>query len=162
MTLESQSSTAELPAPNSPNHQPLVKLRNRERQWRYQVLQMVKPVLSAQLEASLNKASQVADTSLDELADVDLNQVTAQELRPARIRVGLLCVGFSSIALLGLLLYLSSLHSELSVPERMVFYWYEYISIVCLGVAGLFMLGREAMRPQPRPVVLDRQPPDVS
>ena len=41
---------------------------------------------------------------------------------------------------------LYTLHPELSTVEQIGKYWYEYIWFVSLGVAGMFILGREAMR----------------
>ncbi|WP_219904706.1 hypothetical protein [Stenomitos frigidus] len=61
--------------------------------------------------------------------------------------MGLIFTGFGALAMVLLLLYLSALHPELSPVQQMSQYWYQYIWFVGLGVAGLFMLGREAMRP---------------
>jgi len=61
--------------------------------------------------------------------------------------MGLVFVGFGALALVFLLLYLYTLHPELSAVEQVQHYWYQYIWCVCLGSADMFMLGREAMRP---------------
>jgi hypothetical protein len=45
-----------------------------------------------------------------------------------------------------LLLYLDTVHPELSTVQQIGKYWYQYVWFVCLGVAGMFLLGREAMR----------------
>lgn len=55
-------------------------------------------------------------------------------------------MGFGALTLAILTLYLYSLHPELSTTEQVRNYWHQYICLVSLGVAGMFMLGREAMR----------------
>ena len=94
----------------------------------------------------LRAASSVADDSLKELAEVDLEKISDFELQPLRIRIGLSFVGFGALMIVVLLLYLKTLHPELSAVEQMGKFWYQYIWFVSLGVAGMFLLGREAMR----------------
>jgi hypothetical protein len=105
------------------------------------------PLLPSQLAKNLQQASTVAEDSFKELAAIDLEKISDWELRPARIRVGLSFVGFGALMIVVLLLYLYTLHPQLSTLEQIGKYWYQYIWFVCLGVAGMFVLGREAMRP---------------
>lgn len=130
-----------------PVRQPLVLLRDTERSLRYRALDAFTPILPEKLAESLGEASLIADDSLEQLAEIDLEQISDAELRPFRIRVGLVMVGFGALMMVFLLLYLNTLHPELSPTEQMQHYWYQYIWFVCIGVTGFFMLGREAMRP---------------
>jgi hypothetical protein len=75
--------------------------------------------------------------------------LTAEELRPARIRVGLGFVGASACTLFGLWAYIKWFYAEFGLAESMSHFWYPYTLFIGLGVAGFFMLGREALRPQP-------------
>jgi cytosine/uracil/thiamine/allantoin permease len=95
----------------------------------------------------LQVASTVADESLKELAEIDLEEISDFELRPARIFIGLSFVGFGALIVLVLVLYLNTLHPELNTVGQIRQYWYQYIWFVSLGIAGMFLLGREAMRP---------------
>jgi hypothetical protein len=131
---------------------PLVRLRDRERSLRQRTVTRVQPWLNPALARTLTQASSVADASLDELATVDLARITNRDLRAARLNVGFLCVGFSALLLLLLVLYLQSLEPGDALPVQISHHWFQYISLVGLGVAGMFMLGREAMRP---PITLD-------
>ncbi|MGH8001418.1 MAG: hypothetical protein ACREPR_18845, partial [Brasilonema sp.] len=88
----------------------------------------------------------LAEDSLQDLAEIDLDKISDWELQPARIRVGLSFVGFGALMIVVLLLYLNTLHPELSTVQQISKYWYQYVWFVCLGVAGMFVLGREAMR----------------
>lgn len=132
--------------------QPLVLLRDTERSLRRQTITTLAPILPQKLARNLGKTSLVADEWLDQLAAIDLDQISDAELRPARLQVGLVLVGFGALMMVFLLLYLNTLHPELSPVQQMHQYWYQYVWFVCLGVAGLFMLGREVMRP---PFLLD-------
>ena len=133
---------AELPA-----RKPLKLLRDTEALLRRQTVETLTPILPAPMVTRLQDASSVAEESLHQLAEIDLDEISDEELRPARILVGLTFVGFGALAILLLLLYLTAMHPELSPSEAMRKYWYEYVWFVCLGVAGMFILGREAMRP---------------
>jgi len=75
--------------------------------------------------------------------------ITVEELRPARIRVGLGFVGASAFTLFGLWAYIKWFYAEFGLAESMSHFWYPYTLFIGLGVAGFFMLGREALRPQP-------------
>jgi len=125
---------------------PLVLLRDTERSLRQTVLTAIVPVLPVPLCQHLGELSLLADSTLSELADIDLEQITAAELRSARILIGLTFVGIGALAIALLLLYLSTVQSQLSPLDQLRQSWYGYIAGVGLGVSGLFMLGREAMR----------------
>ncbi|HEY9692946.1 MAG TPA: hypothetical protein V6D15_12105 [Oculatellaceae cyanobacterium] len=130
-----------------PDRKPLELLRNTEALLRRQTVATLVPVLPSAVATRLQDASAKADTSLYQLAEINLNQISDQELQPARILIGLSFVGLSALLILFLLLYLNTIHPELSRVEQIRNYWYQYVGFVCLGVAGMFMLGREAMRP---------------
>jgi hypothetical protein len=84
---------------------------------------------------------------------IELDEISDFELQPARIFVALSFVGFGALAIVFLILYLYTLHPELSAVEQIREYWYQYTWSVSLGVTGMLMLGREAMRSRNR----DRQ-----
>jgi hypothetical protein len=130
-----------------PERKPLELLRNTESLLRHQTVAMLVPVLPSAVATRLQDTSDLADTSLNQLAEIDLDQISDQELQPARILMGLTFVGFGALLILWLLLYVNTLHPELSRVEQLRNYWYQYICFVCLGVTGMFLLGREAMRP---------------
>jgi len=141
------------PASNPSHSQPtFATLRDVERLWRRNAIQLLRPFLPAALKQQVRSASQSADRTLDELATIDLEEISDRELQPARIKIGLMLVGFGALTLLLLMIYLDALHPELTPAQRIRFYWHPYIGLVCLGLAGMFMLGREAMRP---PEMLD-------
>ncbi|WP_017317632.1 hypothetical protein [Mastigocladopsis repens] len=125
---------------------PLELLRNTEGLLRRPAVAAIVPILSPKAARRVEAASSVAEDSLKELAEIDLEKISDWELRPARIRVGLSFVGFGALMIVVLLLYLNTLHPELSTVQQIGKYWYQYIWFVCLGVAGMFLLGREAMR----------------
>lgn len=127
---------------------PLVFLRETEALLRRPTVATIAPILPLKLSNNLQIASTLADESLQELAEIDLETISDIELQPARIRVGLSCVGFGALMILILLLYCQTLHPELSKLEQIHQYWYQYIWFVCFGVTGMFLLGREAMRSQ--------------
>ncbi|HIK03106.1 MAG TPA: hypothetical protein IGS40_00075 [Trichormus sp. M33_DOE_039] len=127
---------------------PLALLRDTEALLRRPVIATLAPILPPKLSNSLQVASTLADESLQELSEIDLETISDIELQPARIRVGLSCVGFGALMILVLLLYCNTLHPEMSQLEQIHQYWYQYIWFVCLGVTGMFLLGREAMRSQ--------------
>ncbi|GEM_PF-1015460 len=127
---------------------PLVWLCNTERSLRRKTLSTLAPLLPEPLAINLGETSLVAEESLNQLAEIDLAAISAADLRSARIQVGLVFVGFGALAMVFLLLYLSTLHPDLSPGQQVQRYWHQYVWFVCLGVAGLFMLGREAMRPR--------------
>ena len=143
-TVRTAAKPIELSESNSPS--PLVVLRDTERSLRQTAVEVLTPILPAPLAASLGEKSLVADESLDVLATIDLAAISDAELKPARIKMGLLFVGFGALAMALLLLYLDTLHPNLSTIEQIRQYWYQYIWFVSLGIAGMFMLGREAMR----------------
>lgn len=124
---------------------PLVLLRDAERSLRRQTVTALVPIVPPTLAIALGERSLVADEWLDKLAEIDLNEITDVDLRPARIQMGLTFVGFGALAMVFLLLYLYTLQN-LSPVAQIQRYWFQYVLFVCLGVAGMFMLGREAMR----------------
>ena len=126
--------------------QPLILLRDVEALLRDKTVGTLVTVLPPQVATSLQETSVVAEESLNQLAEIELDQISDFELQPARILVGLSFVGFGSLAIVFLMLYLYTLHPELSTVEQIGEYWYQYAWCVSLGVAGMFILGREAMR----------------
>ncbi|MEA5574156.1 hypothetical protein [Calothrix sp. UHCC 0171] len=126
---------------------PLEILRDAEISLRRPTVAALVPVLPSQMSQRLQKVSSVADNTLNELAEIDIEEISDWELRNARIWIGLSFVGFGALMVIMLLLYLSTLHPELNAIEQVRQYWYQYVWFVCLGVAGMFLLGREAMRP---------------
>ncbi len=130
-----------------PSRKPLELLRNTEALLRRPTVATLTPILPPKLSNRLQVASNIADEALQELAEIDLEQISDLELQSARVRVGLSFIGFGALMILILLLYLNTLHPELSPVEQIRSFWYQYVWFVSLGVAGLFVLGREAMRP---------------
>lgn len=106
------------------------------------------PVVPRKLGKRVQRVSFLADDILAKIAEIDLDKITDLELQQARIQIGLSFVGFGALMVVVLLLYLKTINPELSTVQQMRQYWYEYIWFVCLGVAGMFLLGREAMRPR--------------
>ncbi len=131
-----------------PSRKPLEFLRDTEGLLRRQTVEALVPILPQPVANKLQVTSVVAEDSLNELADIDIDQISDLELHPARILIGLSFVGFGALAIALLILYLYTLHPKLSPFEQIRKYWHQYIWFVCLGVTGLFMLGREAMRAQ--------------
>lgn len=121
-------------------------LRDTEALLRRKTVETLVPILPRNLGTNLQKTSQIAENSLQQLAKINLEQITDDDLQSARIIIGLTFVGFGALTLAILTLYLYSLHPELSTTEQVRNYWHQYIWLVSLGVAGMFMLGREAMR----------------
>ncbi|MCG6137804.1 MAG: hypothetical protein MET45_24740 [Nostoc sp. LLA-1] len=127
--------------------QPLELLRDTEALLRHPTVATLTPILPPKLSHKLRVASNVADESWQELAEINLEQISDWELRPARILIGLSFVGFGALMILVLLLYLNTLHPALTTIEQIHQYGYQYAWVVSLGVTGMFLLGREAMRP---------------
>lgn len=125
---------------------PLEFLRDTEALLRRKTVETLVPVLPESVATNLQAASAVADESLNQLAEINLNAISDSELKSPRILIGLTFSGFGALSLTLLLLYLYTQHPELSPTDQLRQYWYEYILFVCLGVAGMMMLGREAMR----------------
>lgn len=126
--------------------QPLVLLRDIEALIRDKTVGTLVTVLPPQVATRLKETSGVAEESLNQLAEIELDAISDFELQPARIFVGLSFVGFGALAVVFLILYLYTLHPELSTVDQVSKYWYHYAWCVSLGVAGMFILGREAMR----------------
>jgi len=126
---------------------PLVLLRDAERSLRVKTVDAIVPLLPEKAATNLGEASLVADESLARLAEVDLDAITDEDLRPARMQVGMLFLGFGALTMTFLLMVELVLHSDWSVGEQVQHFWHQYIWFVGLGVSGLFMIGREAMRP---------------
>lgn len=125
---------------------PLELLRDTERSLRLKTVETLFPILPASAAKSLQQASSIADISLEELAEIDFDRISDAELQPARIFMGLTFAGFGALAILFLLLYTVAMYPELTPVERVRDYWYQYVFLVCFGIAGMFVLGREAMR----------------
>lgn len=130
---------------------PLELLRDTEALLRRQTVESLVPILPESVAINLVEASDVAEDSLNQLAEIDLDDITDFELQPARIVIGLSFVGFGALAIVFLILYLYTLHPELNAVEQIGQYWYQYIWFVSLGVTGMFILGREAMRSRSAP-----------
>lgn len=126
--------------------QPLNLLRDTEALLRRPTVATLVPILPQKVGKQLLAASSIADDSLKELASVDFEKIGDFEMRSPRIRIGLSFVGFGALMIVVLLLYLNTLHPELSTVELWRKYWHQYVWFVSLGVAGMFILGREAMR----------------
>lgn len=126
---------------------PLVSLRDTERSLRMKTVDAIVPWLPERAALNLGEASLIADESLDELAEIDLGSITDAELKPARMQVGLLFLAFGALAMAFLSLCLYLVHPHLNVNQQLHHYWYQYVWFVGLGISGLFMIGREAMRP---------------
>ncbi|MEH2178043.1 hypothetical protein [Nostoc sp.] len=126
---------------------PLELLRDTEALLRRPTVAKLSPILPPKLSNRFQAISSLADDSFKELAEIDLNTISDFELRSARILVGLSLVGFGALMILVLLLYLNTLHPKTSTVVHIRQYWYQYIWFVCLGITGMFILGREAMRP---------------
>lgn len=126
---------------------PLALLRDTERALRLRTIATLVPVLPNQTIATLRGVSYLADESLEVLADIDLDTITDAELKSVRIQMGLVFIGFGALMVLFLLLYFNTLHPELKPIAQVKLYWHQYVWFVGLGIAGMFMLGREAMRP---------------
>lgn len=137
-------------AQSTTTRKPLQLLRDTEALLRRPTVATLAPILPPKLSNRFQVTSSLADESFKELAEIDLNTISDFELRPARILVGLSLVGFGALMILVLLLYLNTLHPKLSTVEKIRQYWYQYIWFVSLGVTGMFVLGREAMRPMPK------------
>ncbi|MDB9373370.1 hypothetical protein [Nodularia sphaerocarpa] len=134
-------------AQQSPTRQPLELLRYAEAVLRRPTVATLTPILPPKISQKLQVASTVADESLQELAEINLEEISDFELRPARIYIGLSFVGFGALMILMLLLYFNSLHPALNTIKQVRQYWYAYVWFVSLGITGMFILGREAMRP---------------
>lgn len=150
MDFEPQTTRTAAPkvkfAPEPVPRKPLELLRDTEALLRRPTVGAIVPILSPKVARRVEAASSLAEDSLQDLAEIDLDKISDWELRPARIRVGLSFVGFGALMIVVLLLYLNTLHPELSTVQQIGKYWYQYVWFVCLGVAGMFVLGREAMR----------------
>lgn len=129
---------------------PLELLRDTEALLRRPTVATLSPILPPKLSDKFQASSSLADDSFKELAEIDLDTISDFELRPVRICVGFSFVGFGALMILLLLLYLNTFHAELSTGEKIRQYWYQYVWFVSLGVTGMFILGREAMRPMPK------------
>lgn len=126
---------------------PLELLRDTERSLRVKTVSAIAPLLPSEIAMNLGEASQVADQSLDQLAEIDIDEITDDDLKSARILMGLTFTGFGGLMMIFLLFYLRTLHPELTPTQQIQNYWYQYAWFVSLGVAGLAVLAREAMRP---------------
>lgn len=147
MNLEPQKSSQNLEFAEPPVRKPLERLRDTERSLREKTVSAIAPLLPSEQAMTLGETSQKADKFLEQLAQIDLDTITDEELKPARTLMGLTFVGFGSLMMLFLMLYLSTLYPELNPVGQIQEYWHAFVWLMGLGVAGLAMLGREAMRP---------------
>jgi hypothetical protein len=154
-TATTATDNMELPPANA--RKPLELLRDTEALLRRPTVATLVPILPPKLSNKLQTASSVAEESLKELAEINLEEIGDFDLRPARIRVGLSFVGFGALMILILLLHLKTLNLQFNSIEQMQQFWYQYVWFVCLGVAGMFILGREAMRPIRKPRKLQKR-----
>ena len=76
----------------------------------------------------------------------DFQLLNHPQMRTPRIQVGLLFSGLGALGLMVLLLYIRAMHPEFDGSATLREYWGVYIGWVSLGVTGLIVLGREAMR----------------
>ncbi|BAY61647.1 hypothetical protein NIES22_17140 [Calothrix brevissima NIES-22] len=141
------TATDNMELPSTDARKPLELLRDTEALLRRPTVAKLSPILPPKLSNKLQTASSLADESLKELAEINLEEIGDFDLRPARMRVGLSFVGFGALMLVILLLHLKTLNFQVNSIEQMQKFWYQYVWFVCLGVAGLFILGRETMRP---------------
>jgi hypothetical protein len=144
-TTTTATDKTQLPSTNA--RKPLELLRDTEASLRRPTVGTLIPILPPKLSNKLQTASSLAEESLKELAEINLEEIGDFDLRPARIRVGLSFVGFGALMLVILLLHLKTLNLQFNSVEQMQKFWYQYVWFVCLGVAGMFILGRETMRP---------------
>ncbi|MCJ8279302.1 MAG: hypothetical protein MJK14_05035 [Rivularia sp. ALOHA_DT_140] len=142
-----EKNTEELEFAEPEPRKPFKILRNTEALLRRPTVSVLAPILPQKISKNLQDASDIAEDSLEELAEIDLNKINDWELRPFRMRIGLSFVGFSSLMIIVLALFETTLHPEMTPTQQIVTFWGEYIWFVCLGVTGMFLLGREAMRP---------------
>jgi hypothetical protein len=143
-----ETATNNVEFPQATTRKPLELLRDTEALLRRPTVATLMPILPPKLKNKLQAASSVAEDSLTDLASIDLENISDWEMRSPRIFLGLSFVGFGALMIVVLLLYLNTLHPELNTIEQIRQYWYQYVWFVNLGVAGMFMLGREAMRPR--------------
>jgi hypothetical protein len=128
------------------DQKPLEILYGTEGFLRRRIVKVIHPFLSTKVADDFQDTSWLAEESLQELATIDVEEIGDRELQPSRILIGLTFVGISALLVSFLLLYLSTTHSELSLRQQISSHWYQYIFSVCLGVTGMLLLGREAMR----------------
>jgi len=102
-----------------------------------------KPVLGVRFLLGISTA---ASQFFAEAVKIDRDSITDLEMKPARIYTGLTFTGFSALGLVLLMFYISRFHPEFAKTEWVKYFWYQYILLVSLGVAGMSMLGREALR----------------
>jgi len=125
---------------------PLEILYGTEGFLRRRVVQTMYPLLPPEVAADLQDTSLLAEESLQELATINVEEVSDRELQSPRILISLTFIGFSALLISFLLLYLSTTNPHLSLKQQIADYWYQYIFSVCLGVTGLLLFGREVMR----------------
>jgi hypothetical protein len=125
---------------------PLKILRDTEGLIRRPAVAAIVPLVPQPLATKIESASELAEDSLNLLAEIDLDAISDLELQPARIFIGLSFVGFGALAIALLVLYIYTLHPQLSPQQQIRQYWYHYVFFVSLGVTGLLVLGREIMR----------------
>lgn len=129
---------------------PLELLRDTEALLRRKTVKTLVPILPPSVGTGLQETSYLAEDILEALAEIDVDEPSDKEMQPARILIGLSFVGFGALFIALLILYLYTLHPKLTTVEQIREYWYQYVWFVSLGVTGMFMLGREAMRSQKR------------
>ena len=126
---------------------PLVLLRDTERSLRVKVVAAIAPRLPDSLVEQFTDLSDIAEESLTELAAIDLKTITDADLQPARRQVGLLFLGFGTLATVFTLMVLCLVHPDRSMAAQVDQAWHLLLWVAGVGISGLFTLGREAMRP---------------
>ncbi len=126
---------------------PLVWLRDTERSLRVKTVAAIAPRLPENLVAPFTEFSELAEESLTELAAIDLKTITDADLQPARRQVGLLFLGFGTLATVFTLMVLCLVHPDRSMAAQVDQAWHLLLWVSGVGISGLFTLGREAMRP---------------
>ena len=91
-----------------PSRKPLELLRDTEALLRCKTVETLVPVLPPDVANSLQKSSAVAEDSLNQLVEIELDGISDLELQPARIIIGLSFVGFGALAIALLILYRSN------------------------------------------------------
>jgi hypothetical protein len=82
------------------------------------------------------------------LNPIDSSQLDDLDLHAPRMQMGLTFIGFSALGLVFLLIWSYTFHPEFDWKVRVSEYWYPYVGLASLGVAGLIVLAREVIRKQ--------------
>ncbi|TAE58587.1 MAG: hypothetical protein EAZ76_15570 [Nostocales cyanobacterium] len=144
---QTSTSTDNLPFASINQHRSNLELfRDIETNLRHPTVAIFHRFLSPALRQKLQNTSLYADEFFQTLAKIDIENINDWELYPARIYIGLTFVGFAALLILLLVLYINTFNPHLTYAEQVGKYWYQYILCVCLGVTGMFLIGREVIR----------------